>query len=146
MPTLSTLLARFNVLTPDNQRQWGSMSVGQMMTHCTDQLQIVLGEKQAKPVGNSVSQWLMKWVALNVPLPLPKNMRTIAELDPNKAFMTQPVDFAQDQETLFAAIARLENLPQHQRLAHPVFGSLTKAEAIKLTHVHLDHHLRQFGV
>jgi Protein of unknown function (DUF1569) len=122
------------------------MGVGQMMTHCTDQLQIVLGEKHAKPVGNSVLQWLMKWFGLNVPLQLPKNMRTIAELDPNKSLMTQPVDFAKDRNALLSAIARMENLPHNQRLAHPVFGSLTKEEAIKLTHIHLDHHLRQFGV
>ena len=116
-----------------------------MMTHCTDQLQIVLGEKQAKPVGNSLSQWLMKWVGLNVPVQFPKNMRTIAELDPNKPLMTQPVDFANDRTALLVAIARMDNLPPHQRLGHPVFGSLTKEEAIKLTHIHLDHHLRQFG-
>ena len=146
MYTLSPLSTRFNALTPDSQRQWGSMSAGQMITHCTNQLQIVLGEKQAKPVGNSLSQWLMKWFVLNVPLQFPKNMRTIAELDPNKALMTQPVDFAQDRETLLTAIVRMENLPQNQRLTHPVFGSITKAEAIKLTHVHLDHHLRQFGL
>ena len=137
MYMLSLLLPRFNALTRDSQRQWGSMSVGQMMTHCTDQLQIVLGEKQARPVGNSLSQWLMKWVALNVPLPFPKNMRTITALDTNKTLMTQPVDFAKDRETFLTTLSRLETLSQNQELSHPGFGSLTKAEARQHTTVHL---------
>jgi hypothetical protein len=143
---MNDILARFQRVSPDSQRQWGTMSVGQMLTHCTDQVRIVLGEKSSKQRGNTFSRWLTKWFALNVPMQMPKNMRTIAELDANKPLMTQPTgEFARDRAELVDAIDRLSNVPDGQRTAHPVFGSLTKAEAINLTRIHLDHHLRQFG-
>ncbi len=143
---ISSILPRINALTPDSQRLWGYMSVGQMITHCTDQVQIVLGEKPAQPLGNSFARWLAKWFILNVPMRMPKNIKTVPELDPNKPLMTQPGNFANDRENLLAALTRLSNLPEKQPIVHPVFGSMTKAEAIKLTNIHLDHHMRQFGV
>ena len=140
------LLARLTRLTPDSQRLWGSMSVGQMITHCTDQLQIMLGQKPARQRGSAFSRRLSKWIALNVPVRMPKNMKTIAELDPNRSLMTQPTGFANDRAVLTDVIAYLEKVTDSQHFAHPVFGQMNKAEAIKLTHIHLDHHLRQFGV
>ena len=77
---------------------------------------------------------------------MPKNMKTIAELDPNRPLMTQPTGFANDRAALTDVIAHLEKVTDSQHFAHPVFGQMNKAEAIKLTHIHLDHHLRQFGV
>ncbi|CCH02593.1 hypothetical protein FAES_4594 [Fibrella aestuarina BUZ 2] len=144
--TLTDLTNRIALLTPDSQRLWGSMSVGQMMTHCTDQLRIVLGEKDMKLRGSALTRLLTKWVGLYLPMQLPKNMKTIAELDPNRPLMTQPTTFADDRATLLATLNRLGNVPESHRFAHPVFGPLTKAEAIKLSAIHLDHHLRQFGV
>jgi hypothetical protein len=143
---IPSLLARLERLTPDSQRLWGSMSVGQMMTHCTDQVQIVLGEKPARQRGTAFSRWFSKWVAMNVPMKLPKNMKTIAELDPNRPLMTQPTEFVRDRASLAGTLQRLDNVPEAHQFAHPVFGTLSKTEAIKLTHIHLDHHLRQFGV
>ena len=144
--TIASLLPRINALTPDSQRLWGSMSTGQMLTHCTDQLQIVLGEKPVDKLGNAMTRWLAKWVALNLPMRMPKNIKTIPELDPNKQLVTQPGDFANDRKNLLSALSRLQNVPESQPINHPIFGSLSKAEAIKLSCIHLDHHMRQFGV
>ncbi|MEZ0608939.1 DUF1569 domain-containing protein [Fibrella sp. WM1] len=144
--TLTDLSNRIARLTPESQRLWGSMGVGQMMTHCTDQLRIVLGEKDMKLRGSAFTRLLTKWVGLYLPMRLPKNMKTIAELDPNRPLMTQPTGFADDRAALLAALNRLGNVPENHRFAHPVFGLLTKAEAIKLSAIHLDHHLRQFGL
>ncbi|NID13110.1 DUF1569 domain-containing protein [Fibrivirga algicola] len=146
MTSLSTIQGRIDALTPTSQRQWGSMSIGQMLTHCTDQIQIILGEKPARPFGNRITRGLAKWVALNVPMRLPRNMKTVPELDPNGGLMTQPGEFSDDHDILLAALTRLHNLPEGQAVTHPVFGKMSKAQAIYLTHLHLDHHLRQFGV
>lgn len=140
------LIERINALTPNSQPQWGQMNVGQMLTHCTDQVKIVLGENPAKKIGNAALRWLVKWVTLNVPLPMPKNLKTIPELDPAKALMTQPTNFEQDRLNLLAALNRLSNVPDNQPVSHPLFGTMPKADAIKLSQIHLDHHMRQFGV
>ena len=137
---------RIKKLTLDSSRLWGSMSVGQMLTHCTDQIRICLGELPCRSRGNKFSQGVVRWVALNVPLPMPKNLKTVAELDPNKKYMTQPVDFQQDFDALLKSYQRMLNQPETVQFEHPVFGQMTKSQAIKLTNIHLDHHLRQFGV
>ena len=140
------MLDRIIKITPNNTRLWGSMSVGQMLTHCTDQIRICLGELPCRSRGNKFSQGVARWVALNVPLPMPKNLKTVAELDPNKKYMTQPVDFQQDFDALLKSYQRMLNQPETVQFEHPVFGQMTKSQAIKLTNIHLDHHLRQFGV
>ena len=93
-------LQRFTTITPNSQRLWGGMSVGQMLTHCNDQLKITIGEKPCKPRGNALVKTLMKWIALYIPMSMPKNLRTISELDPNKVLMTQPTDFQKDKKEL----------------------------------------------
>lgn len=143
---VAPLLNRINALSPDSQRLWGRMSVGQMLTHCTDQVRIVLSEKPARPFGVAPFRWLAKWMFLKVPMRMPKNLMTAPELDPNGPLMTQPSDFKSDHANLIAALHRLNNVPESQPIAHPVFGTMTKVEAMKLTQIHLDHHLRQFGV
>ena len=55
-------------LTPQSNGLWGSMSVGQMLTHCTDQIRICLGELPCRPRGNKLTQGVARWVALNLPL------------------------------------------------------------------------------
>jgi Protein of unknown function (DUF1569) len=136
---------RLEQLTPDDPRQWGSMSVNQMLAHCADQLRICLGELPSRPRGNKLTQGILRWISLNLVKNMPKNMRTISELDPNKNYMTRPTAFAQDQQVLIGLYQKMLGLAESHRCAHPVFGTLTKKEVIKLTDMHLDHHLRQFG-
>ncbi|MEZ0484789.1 DUF1569 domain-containing protein [Fibrella aquatica] len=144
--TLVTLQPRINALTPTSNRLWGKMSAGQMLTHCTDQIRIVLGEKPAKSTGFAATRWLTKWFVLLMPLPLPKNIKTFPELDPSLSIMTKPGDFTLDRENLLAALSKLITAPDDLKATHPVFGTMTKSQALKLTAIHLDHHLRQFGV
>ncbi|MCU0341331.1 MAG: DUF1569 domain-containing protein [Spirosomaceae bacterium] len=141
----SDVLNRLSQLTPDSQRLWGSMSVNQMLTHVTDQIRICLGELPSKPRGSWLTRKIVGWIAVNIPLQMPKNMKTIAELDPNKKYMTQPTDFQEDFDTLIALYNKMLKLPETHHFEHPVFGKLSKKEVIKLTDIHLDHHLRQFG-
>ncbi len=140
------ILKRVSKTTLQSPRLWGSMSVNQMLTHVADQIRICLGELPSKPRGNWLTRKIVGWIAVNVPLQMPKNMKTIAELDPNKKYMTQPTDFQKDFDTLIASYNKMLNLPDSHQFEHPVFGKLSKKDVIKLTNIHLDHHLRQFGV
>ncbi len=140
------ILVRLKKLTPESQRLWGSMSVNQVLTHCADQLRICIGEIPIRPRGGKFTQAILRWIGLNVPMKMPKNLKTIAELDPNKKYMTKPIEFVKDHSTLIGLYEKLLNSSENQHFEHPVFGVLSKNQAIKLTNIHLDHHLRQFGV
>jgi hypothetical protein len=141
----NAILARLDQLGPDSERLWGTMSPTQMLTHVGEQVRICLGDKPAKKRGNALVQRLAKWYSLQL-RSFPKNMRTIRELHPTGGLMTPPTEFEADRKTLRTLLDRLTNLPDGQPLAHPVFGTLSKSELGQLTYLHLDHHLRQFGV
>ncbi len=65
----SETLRRIGGLTIKSPRQWGKMTVGQMVCHLTDGCQMATGER---PVKEASSQWRrtgMKWLALYLPVP-----------------------------------------------------------------------------
>ena len=140
------ILDRFSRLTHESRGLWGKMNVNQMVCHCADQVRICIGAKPTRKKGNFLTRTLIKFVALNFPVALPKNMGTIYELDPEKAGMTQPAGFQEDRNQLAGLIGHFFSLPGSQHFSHPVFGGLSKQELGKLTYIHLNHHLQQFGV
>ena len=60
---------------------------------------------------------------------------------------TKPKDLATDVAELQALVERMAapetDLEGH---AHPLFGPLSSAEWVRWGYLHMDHHLRQFGV
>jgi hypothetical protein len=89
---------------------------------------------------------VLKWIVLYAPLPWPGGIPTSPEIDQQR-FGTRPVDFAAD-------LARVEALmefvttrpPDFPWQGHPLFGPMSTAAWLRWGYLHLDHHLRQFGV
>lgn len=139
------LLARIDRLTESSRRQWGTMSIEQMLTHCAEQIRICLGEKPCAPMGNAFTAAVARFVLFNFPLPNLKSVRTAPELDPGLDKMTRPTDFAADRRALVELVGRLAALPSDTTFNHPIFGKLDLDQMGKLAHYHIDHHLKQFG-
>ena len=138
------LISRLFRLMPDTPRRWGTMTVGQMLVHCTDQLRISLGEKSVtslrvpfflKPL---LKRFLVKRLTA-----FKAGMKTLPEMDARRG-MTPPTTFATDHATLLAYL-RPARYPA-SGIEHPLFGHLSAQEFGEITWKHLDHHLRQFGV
>ncbi len=135
-------LARLERLTPEHRPQWGRMSVGQMLCHLSDYFEVALGRAAAKPFGNVLTQALACWAILSLGMRFPRNVRTLPEFR-----ATSPEAFQRDR-------ARLRDLMQQfharrQRLdwpPNPGFGRLSREQWGRLSWLHVDHHLRQFGV
>jgi hypothetical protein len=121
------------------------MTPHEMVCHLSDSFHAVLGER---PV--SAAPWapwrqrFMKWVALRTPLPWPKGIPTMAEVNP-RVRGTRPVAFETDRAALLAVMRRFV-APGTQYGRHPMFGTMTYDEALIWTFRHVDHHLRQFGL
>ena len=149
MPTLAhnrdkeELLRRIRTLRPDSVRQWGRMSVHQMVCHCCDAFRMAGGEKPTNDVSNFARRTVVKWIALHLPLRWPQGIQTVSEVD-QYAGGTKPVEF-------YADVAELETFVErfgaHRGTwpAHPIFGRLSQAEWQRWGYLHVDHHLRQFG-
>jgi hypothetical protein len=88
-----------------------------------------------------------QWIALYLPVPWPAGtLKTRPEVDQEVAG-TRPGDFAADVAALEALVeilaARTVCVDGHP---HPVFGRMSEAAWLRWGYLHMDHHLRQFGV
>lgn len=132
---------RIDRLTPRHAPRWGRMSVGEMVCHLNDYFDVALGRVAARPIGNTITQALGRWIAIYLPLPWPRNIRTLPEF---KA--TNPADFERDRSALRANVhAFAERKDRTDWPFNPAFGKLSDNQWAVLAYRHLDHHLKQFG-
>jgi hypothetical protein len=143
--TKESLINRINNLSPQSQGLWGKMNVQQMIVHINDQIKVCNGTKPASPKGSSISRAIAKFVALYVPMKMPKNLKTFKELDQMREFATPITHFEKDKQELLALLNELSTNGKNEYI-HPIFGNMSQKEMGKLTFIHLDHHLKQFGV
>jgi hypothetical protein len=148
MPTLFSdadykyMLERINRLTPAAQRNWGKMSVSQMLKHMSLAFAVPANKVQLPKdklyylAANPVARYMM----IHVMTRWPKNMATV------DAFKIK-----EDPAFEAAKNEMLANLHDFRKAAalpgrHPAFGVMSKALWGKAMYIHLDHHLTQFGV
>ena len=136
---------RLSSIGPAHQRQWGKMTVSEMLCHLSDAFRVSMGERQAQPIDNWATRSLMKWAALRVPIRWPHGVSTGPECDA-KLLGTPPSEFEIDRDCLLSLLDRFARQPRGYALqVHPIFGKLTEEEWMRWGYLHTDHHLRQFG-
>ena len=142
------ILRRLRALRPDSARRWGRMSVHQMVCHCSDALRMGMGELPVSEGSYPVPRVLVKWIALYVPLPWPPGrISTRPEIDQACGAGTRPADFAADVAELAALLERFTATnPTLPWPPHPTFGPMSGRAWLRWGYLHMDHHLRQFGV
>jgi len=134
------IIERINRLTPQSQRQWGKMDVGQMLAHCQMPLGVAVGKHQLK------RNFFLSLIGPLFKKQLYNNKPFKRNLPTDKSFiMTDPKDFEKEKEGLIQMINSFSESTMSDA-PHPFFGKLTKEEWSKGTWKHLDHHLEQFGV
>jgi uncharacterized protein YqcC (DUF446 family) len=142
--TYASMLARIDKLDPQSQALWGKMDVAQMLAHCQQPIRVATGELKLKRSFMGILFGRMfKKKFLAQKSAFPKNTPT----DP--AFkMVNPMDFEKEKQGLLSLLDKLvkggyDGITKED---HPFFGPMTPTEWGELTSIHLDHHLRQFGV
>ncbi len=141
-----SILDRLAKVRPDRPARWGRMSAPQMVCHLADSFRGTMGEKPVSPASGLFQRTVMKWFALYVPLRWPKGVPTRPEMD-QFAGGTSPVEFECDREELIG-ITRRFCAPDRalEGQSHPLFGAMSREEWMRWAYLHMDHHLRQFGV
>jgi hypothetical protein len=140
------VLARAAKVQPDSRALWGRMSAHQMLCHLSDSFLAVMGQKYVSPATGLLQRSVVKWVALYAPMPWPKGLPTRPEMDQLVAG-TAPSDFENDRERLLALIERFtKSSRDFEWSPHPIFGKMPDSEWLRWGYLHMDHHLRQFGV
>lgn len=132
---------RIQKLNASSKRQWGKMSVSQMLKHLDVAFAVPINKARLKkePLQFLVANPLGRKLMIDI-MPWPKNMMTAKEFvvksDPEfdkakKEFLETYHEFLTDK-----------NLSG----THPIFGVMDKDTWGRAMYKHLDHHLRQFGV
>jgi len=138
------LHSRIGRLQPDSERQWGRMSVAQMLAHCTMTIEMALGESAPlprHPLGRLIGG-LVKRSLLVKGRPLERNARTHPSV-----LVEDMREFDLERRRLDEAIDRFAKGGRAACARHPhfFFGLMTPMEWSQFTYIHLDHHLRQFA-
>jgi hypothetical protein len=142
---MAEIVRRLSAIGPTSKRQWGKMTVGEMICHLNDAFLVTMSEKSAQPVSNWFSKSVMKWAALQLPAKWPPGVSTVPECEAGKGG-TPPAEFEQDLNKLRGLLVRFSKpLREFEYAAHPMFGKMTDAEWQRWGYRHMDHHLRQFG-
>lgn len=140
------IIERLRRLRTDSARRWGKMTAHQAICHLNDSFKCKTGERETSRTDNWFTRSIMKWTALQSPLPWPHGIKTMPEFD-QQIGGTPPEDFERDRiqlEAMIEAFSHSSELTPSQ--PHPIFGQMTKAEWMRWGYLHCDHHLRQFGV
>jgi Protein of unknown function (DUF1569) len=136
------ILRRLEHVRPESAGRWGKMNAHQMICHLSDSFKVCLGEKPVSHTGNVLHRTLMKWFALYVPLRWPQGVPTRPEVDQEHGG-TAPSEFERDRVDLVTTLERFLHTPRQR---HPVFGEMSERDWLRWGYLHLDHHLRQFGL
>ncbi len=137
------ILERLEKLTPESQRQWGKMEVGQMLAHCKEVIKVPLNNKKYPRIfiGRLIG-WAMKPTMYN-DAEWRKNLPTGLDfiIKDSKEFEVEKKEFTELVNKFYHAGP--ENITQYP---HPFFGNFTSAQWGKSLYKHINHHLVQFGV
>jgi Protein of unknown function (DUF1569) len=140
------ILARLARVRRDSPRRWGKMSAPQMICHLNDTFRGVIGERPTQIAPGYFARKVIMWVALYVPIPWPKGVPTRPEFD-QQVGGTPPAEFEGDVAQLCHVIERFTERPRSfQFQPHPIFLEMSEKDWMRWGYLHMDHHLRQFGV
>jgi hypothetical protein len=140
------VMARLGALGPDSQRRWGRMTAHQMVCHLVDAFLMDTDRKPVSHASGFRERTIMKWVALYGPFQWPAGIPTRPEVD-QEIGGTKPTAFAADLASLEALVEVVTREPGFfAGRRHPIFGALSEAAWMRWAYLHMDHHLRQFGV
>jgi hypothetical protein len=129
----------------DSQRRWGKMSAHQMVCHLSDSFRGVMGQKSLAP-RPMFGRGVIKWIALYAPFPWLHGVKTMPEMD-QEIGGTQPAEFEADRRELLELFERFTRQPRDfVWKPHPMFLELSEEEWMRWGYLHMDHHLRQFGM
>lgn len=142
---IADILDRVDKLTPKSRAKWGKMTVNMMLCHAADHHRMMMGDIPAKRRHSYLYQNFMKWWIMRLEK-LPRSMPIVPEIDPKKGGGTPPTHFENDKYLLKNVLLSFAFLREKELVSHPRFGKFTKQEYGRLAYMHIDHHLRQFGV
>ena len=138
--TREELITRINSITENSPRQWGKMTVYQMLRHCTKWDEWIADKKQNKQacIGRLFGKMVLKNLVKD-DAPLKRSTPTLPEL-----VIKKEGDVTAEKKKWVALIGGYANF-SNPGFVHTFFGKMTEEEIGYLAYKHAEHHLRQFN-
>ena len=141
-----SLVIRARGLSAETPAVWGTMSATEMVVHVNRALKMALGRLPVKDVSNVISKTLMKHLVL-LGMPIPKGkIQTLPELDMRNQDSPDPSTLAHHVDEMEQLIDQIVLADHHSLADHGAFGPMNQRQWCRLVYLHIDHHLKQFGV
>jgi len=137
------ILERLDKLGANDKPLWGKMTAAQTMLHCQKPIEVAEGKLMIKGgllgflFGKMAKNGFLKHSGFS------KNSPTAPQFK-----ITSSPDFESEKQTLMHLIAKFgsQGPAVITNKNHPFFGVMTDEEWGRLHYIHLDHHLKQFGL
>jgi hypothetical protein len=141
------LVGRLERLAPEAERRWGTLTAAEMLCHLADCSRSLLAPGSRPTRAGTRGRPVLKWIALSAPIPWPKGrLRTRPEVDP-RAGGSRPQRFETDRAGAIEGVRALATAAADAFPTwHFMFGPMTPADWRRWGYLHIDHHLRQFGL
>lgn len=138
------IIERSNKVTELSTRLWGSMQPAEMLRHCSEALLLTLTTPK-KMKRSTARQRILKFLMLNFISKFPMKAKAPRSLDVMRN-PAQELNLEKEKKRFAENINRFYNHQASIIVTHPYFGNMNKKQWGILTWMHMDHHLRQFGV
>jgi uncharacterized protein DUF1569 len=136
------LKKRIENLSPNSERQWGSLTHAQMLAHCTKVLNVALTDYKSQ-------YFLGKLFGKKIVSNILKNKYEMKKgiKSSKKLFEAHPKSFDEEKAILLETFKQFHKngAAFYENKLHPFFGRLTADTWNTLTYKHLNHHLTQFS-
>ncbi len=143
--TIEHFCKRLNTIQETDQPLWGTMNPARMVRHLRFATEASLGEVEVEDKSNILSRTIIRWLFFHVLTNWPKGKINV----PARYIPEPDGDLEAERDALFAALERFLQTAEREpdrRVIHEFFGPVTLDYYRRIHGVHMNHHLRQFGV
>lgn len=143
--TAASFEARIGGIESESQRQWGTMSPEKLLRHLTFMFELSLGEREAEkifiPMPRALTwllffEWFTNWPKGKIQAPPLFFPESEGDLEAERAACLAG---------LHRFVGQLNTHPEQMGFS-PLLGNIALQKWARVHGVHLDHHLRQYGV
>jgi hypothetical protein len=135
----ASIRKRVESLRADSPRQWGRMSIDQVLWHVNVSMREAIGDYTPQIKSPPVPKAILRWAIINIPwgrgAPTRPDMHAVSTHD-----------FSAQKAECLSLIDRIVTRPLTDTWPNSAsMGRMAGKHWSQLTAKHLDHHLRQFG-
>ncbi|AYB31497.1 DUF1569 domain-containing protein [Chryseolinea soli] len=140
---VTEIIGRVKNLNTESKGRWGKMTVTEMLLHCNLCNRRIL-EEDVRYIRPSARQRVIKFIVLYILAKIPKNNRGTPDNDTSGLIDVEY--FNEQREFFMETLLRFPERKTPFRSLHPVMGYMRNEDWGIVSWMHMDHHLRQFGV